>query len=215
MNIFQLQPELTQSSSLVQFSHSVMSDTVWPHEPQHARPSCPSPTPGVHPNPCPSSRWCHPTISSYIVPFSSSSQSFPASGSFQNESALRIRQFTGGQIVSPGYILAKLPATINRSPWRLMGFSGGTSGKEPACQCRRCKRCGFDPWVRGSPWERKWQLSPVWTEKPGSLGHEDPQGKEMATHYSIFACRILWTEQPSRLGYCPQGCKESYTTEAT
>ena len=121
---------------------SVMSDSLPPHESQHTRPPCPSPTPGVHPNPCPSSRWCHPTISSYIVPFSSSSQSFPASGSFQNESALRIRQFTGGQIVSPGYILAKLPATINRSPWRLMGFSGGTSGKEPACQCRRCKRCG-------------------------------------------------------------------------
>ena len=74
----------------VQFSRSVMSDSLWPHEPQHVRPPCPSATPGVHPNPCPLSRWCHPTISSSIIPFSSCSQSFPASGSFQM-STLRIR----------------------------------------------------------------------------------------------------------------------------
>ena len=55
-----------------------MSDSLWPHEPQHARPPCPSPTPGVHPNPCPSSQWCHPTISSSVVPFSPCLQSFPA-----------------------------------------------------------------------------------------------------------------------------------------
>ena len=67
---------------LIQFSHSVVSDSLRPHEPQHARPPCPSPTPGVHPNPCPLSRWCHPTISSSVVPFSSCPQSFPASGSF-------------------------------------------------------------------------------------------------------------------------------------
>ena len=53
-----------------------------PHKPQHTRPPCPSPTPGVHPNPCPLSRWCHPTISSSVTPFSSCPQSFPASGSF-------------------------------------------------------------------------------------------------------------------------------------
>ena len=74
-----------------QFSRSVMPDSLWPHEPQHARPPCPSPTPGVHPSPCPLSRWWHPTISSSVIPFSSCPQSFPASGSFQNESALRIR----------------------------------------------------------------------------------------------------------------------------
>ena len=65
----------------VQFSRSVVSDSLRPHEPQHARPPCPSPTPGVHPNPCPLSQWCHPTISSSVVPFSCP-QSFPASGSF-------------------------------------------------------------------------------------------------------------------------------------
>ena len=80
--------------SSVQFSRSVVSDSLRPHESQHASPPCPSPTPGVHP-PCPSptpgvhpdscasSQWCHPAISSSLVPFSSCPQSFPASGSFQ------------------------------------------------------------------------------------------------------------------------------------
>ena len=68
--------------SLVQFSCSVMSDSLQPHESQHARPPCPSPTPGLHPNSCPSSRWCHPAISSSVVPFSSCPQSLPASESF-------------------------------------------------------------------------------------------------------------------------------------
>ena len=70
------------SFSSVQFSCSVVSNSLRPHEPQHARPSCPSPTPGVHPNPCPLSRWCHPTILCSVVPFSSCPQSLPASGSF-------------------------------------------------------------------------------------------------------------------------------------
>ena len=60
-----------------------MSDSLWPHGLQHTRPPCPSPTPGAYSNSCPSSRWCHPTISSSVVPFSSCLQSFPASGSFQ------------------------------------------------------------------------------------------------------------------------------------
>ena len=67
--------------SSVQFSLSVMSDSLRPHGLQHARPPCPSPTPGAHSNSCPSSRWHHPTISSSVVPFSSCPQSFPASGS--------------------------------------------------------------------------------------------------------------------------------------
>ena len=67
----------------VQFSRSVMSDSLRPHELQHARSPCPSPTPGVHPNPCPLSWWCQPTISFSVVPISSCPQSFPASGSFQ------------------------------------------------------------------------------------------------------------------------------------
>ena len=66
----------------VQFSRSVVSDSLRPHELQHTRPPCPSPTPGVHPNPNPSSQWCHPTISSSVIPFSSYPQSFPTSGFF-------------------------------------------------------------------------------------------------------------------------------------
>ena len=73
---------LNYEISSVQFSCSVVSDSLWPHEPQHARPPCPSPTPRVHPNPCPLSRWYHPTISSSVVPFSSCPQPFPASGAF-------------------------------------------------------------------------------------------------------------------------------------
>ena len=69
--------------SSVQFSRSVVSDSLWPHELQHARPSCPSPTPGVYSNSRPLSRWCHPAISSSVVLFSSCPQSLPASGSFQ------------------------------------------------------------------------------------------------------------------------------------
>ena len=68
--------------SSVQFSHSVVSDSLRPHEWQHTRPPCPSTTSGVHPNSCPSSRWCHPAISSSVVPFSSCPQSLPASWSF-------------------------------------------------------------------------------------------------------------------------------------
>ena len=75
----------------VQFSSTVVSDSLRPHESQHARPPCPSPTPRVHPNPCPLSRWCHPTISSSVVPFSSCPQIFPSIRVFSNESALHIR----------------------------------------------------------------------------------------------------------------------------
>ena len=68
--------------SSIQFSHSVVSDSLRPHESQHARLPCPSPTPRIHSNSCPSSRWCHPAISSFVVPFSSCPKSLPSSGSF-------------------------------------------------------------------------------------------------------------------------------------
>ena len=68
-----------------------MSDSLRPHGLQHARPPCPSPTPRIYQNPCPLSWWCHPTISSCVIPFNSCLQSFPASGVFSNESALHIR----------------------------------------------------------------------------------------------------------------------------
>ena len=75
-------PQFETISQSVQFSRSVVSDSLWPRESQHARPPCPSPTPIVYPNSCPLSQWCHPIISSSVDPFSSCPQSFPASGSF-------------------------------------------------------------------------------------------------------------------------------------
>ena len=74
--------ELWHRLSSVQFTHSVVSNSLRPHESQHVRPPCPSPTPGVYSNPCPSSRWCHPAISFSVIPFSSCPQSLPASESF-------------------------------------------------------------------------------------------------------------------------------------
>ena len=76
------QGHIESDMTSVQFSHSVMSDSLWPHGLQHSRPPCPSSTPRVYSNSCPLSQWCHPIISSSVTPFSSHLQSFPASGSF-------------------------------------------------------------------------------------------------------------------------------------
>ena len=84
-----VQDEMIQFSS-VQFSRSVVSDSLRPHESQHARSPCPSPTPGVHSDSCPSSQWCHPAISSSVIPFSSCPESLPA-WVFSNKSALHMR----------------------------------------------------------------------------------------------------------------------------
>jgi len=97
--------------SSVQFSRSVVSDSLRPHEPQHARPPCPSPTPGVHPNPCPLSQWCHPTISCSVVPFSSCPQPFPALGSFQMSQLFA----SGGQSTGVSASTSVLP--MNTQDW--------------------------------------------------------------------------------------------------
>ena len=86
-----LEEKLWQTFSSFQFSRSVVFDSLWPHELQHARPPCPLPTPGVHPNPCPLNWWRHSTISSSVVPFSSCPQSFPASGSFPMSQFFHLR----------------------------------------------------------------------------------------------------------------------------
>ena len=82
ISLFSLMVTNLTMVSVSQFSCSVMSDPLRPHGLQHTRPPCPSPTPGVHPNTCPLSQWCRPTISSSVVPFSSHLQSFPESGTF-------------------------------------------------------------------------------------------------------------------------------------
>ena len=103
------------------FSHSVVSDSLQSHELQHARPPCPSPTPGVHPNPCPSGRWCHPAISSSVIPFSSFPQSFPASGSFQMSQLFT----SGGQSI--GVSASTLVLPMNTQDWSPLGWTGWIS----------------------------------------------------------------------------------------
>ena len=104
--------------SSIQFSRPVMSDSLRPHELQHARPPCPSPTPGVHANSCPSSQWCHPAISSSVIPFSSCPQSLPASGSFPLS-----QLFTwGGQSIGVSALASVLP--MNTQDWSPLGWTG-------------------------------------------------------------------------------------------
>ena len=107
--------------SSVQFSHSVMSDSLHPHELQHTRTPCPSPTPGMHTNPCPLSRWCHPTLSSSVVPFSSCPQSFPASGSFPMSQLFA----SGGQSIGVSASTSVLP--MNTQDWSPLGWTGWIS----------------------------------------------------------------------------------------
>ena len=104
-----------------QFSHSVMSDSLQPHESQLARPPCPSPTPGIYSNSCPSSWWYHPVISSSVIPFSSCPQSFPASGSFPM-SQLFAR---GGQSIGVSASTSVLP--VNTQDWSPLGWTGWIS----------------------------------------------------------------------------------------
>ena len=99
--------------SSVQFSCSVVSDSLRPHELQHTRPPCPSPTPGVHSNSPPSSRWCHPAISSFVVPFSSCPQSLPASESFP----MSQHSAWGGQSIGVSVLASVLPK--NTQDWSL------------------------------------------------------------------------------------------------
>ena len=99
----------------VQFSHSVVSESLRPHESQHARPPCPSPTPGVHSDSRPSSRWCHPAISSSVVPFSSCPQSLPASESFSMSQLFA----GGGQSIGTSASTSVLP--MNTQDWSPLG----------------------------------------------------------------------------------------------
>ena len=111
------------SHSSVQFSHSVVSDSLWSHGQQHTRLPCPSPTPGTYSNSWPLSRWCHPTILSSVIPFASRLQSFPASGSFP------MSQFfaSGGQNIGVSASASVLP--MNIQDWFLLGLTGWISLK--------------------------------------------------------------------------------------
>ena len=99
---------------------SIVSNSLWLHEAQHTRPPCPSPSPAGHTNPCPLSRWCHPTISSSVVPFSSWPQSFPPSGFFQSHFFE-----SGGQSIGVSASASVLP--MNIQDWSPLGWTGWIS----------------------------------------------------------------------------------------
>ena len=101
----------------VQFSSSVLSDSLWPHESQHARPPCLSPTPRAYSNSCPLSWWCHPTISSTVSPFSSHLQCFPASGYFPVSQLFK----SGGQSIGVSASTSVLP--MNTQDWPPLGWT--------------------------------------------------------------------------------------------
>ena len=113
--------KLEQRMYQFQFSRSVMSDSFRPHGPQHARPPCPSLTPGVYSNSCPLSWWCHPTISSSVIPFSSCLQSFQASGSVQ------MSQFSGSGGQSIGVSISTSVLPMNIQDWYPLGWTGWCS----------------------------------------------------------------------------------------
>ena len=112
---------LSKHNYSVPFSRSVMSDSLQPHELQHASPPCPTPTARVHPSSCPLSRWCHPTISSSVIPFSSCLQSFPASGSFPMSQIFA----SGGQTIGVSALTSVLP--MNTQDWSPLGWTGWIS----------------------------------------------------------------------------------------
>ena len=118
--VFKL-PTYRSMLSSVQFSRSAMFDSLRPHEPQHARPLCPSPTPRVHPNPRPLSWWCHPVISSSVVPFSFCPQPLPASGSFPISQLFA----WGGESIGVSASVSVLP--VNTQDWSPLGWTGWIS----------------------------------------------------------------------------------------
>ena len=110
------------TKSFSQFSSvTQLCPTLQPHEGQHSRPPCPSPTPRVHPNPCPSSRWCHPTILFSVIPFSSCPQSFPTSGSFPVSQLF----VSGGRSTGVSALTSVLP--MNTQDWSPLGWTGWIS----------------------------------------------------------------------------------------
>ena len=113
--------QLFYQTSSVQFRHSVVSASLRPHELKHSRPPCPSPTPGVKSNSCPLSRWCHPAISSSVIPFSSCPQSLPASGSFP------MSQLSAWGSQSTGVSVSASALPMNTQDWSPLGWTGWIS----------------------------------------------------------------------------------------
>ena len=189
-------------SFLLLFSCSVVSDSLWPHWLQHARLPCPSPSPRACSDSCQLSWWCHPTILSSVVSFSSCPQSFPASGSF-----LMSRLFiSGSQSIGASSSASVLP--LNKQDWFPLGWTGWIS-----LQSKGLSRVFFNTAVQKHQWfntqpsytraslvaQRLKHLPAMQETWVQSLGREDPLEKKMATHSSILAWRIPWTEEPGGL----------------
>ena len=181
----------------VQFSSvAVVSDSLWPHESQHARPPCPSPTPGVYSNSYPLSRWCHPTISCSVVPFSSCLQSLPASGSFPMSQLFA----WGGQSIGVSASASVLP--MNTQNWSPLGWIGwnlhrATQPESDWAQIWTKVFClwnsrliGIDsrsiPNIRYWFWRRKWQPIPVFL--PG-----EPMDRG-AWQVTVHGITMSWTQ---------------------
>ena len=164
------------NQSTFQFSRSVVSDSLRPHESQHARPPCPSPTPRVHSNSCLSSQWCHPAVASSVIPFSSCPQSLPASGSFPMSQLFA----WGGQSIWVSPSASVLP--MNTQDWSPLGWTGwvflqskGLSRvfSEPQFKSINSSVLSFlySPtltsihdhryWILIRMWRRQWQPTPV------------------------------------------------------
>ena len=192
----------------VQFSRSVVSDSLRPHESQHARPPCPSPTPGVHPDSRPSSQWCHPAISSSVVPFSSCPQSLPASESFP----MSQRFSWGGQSIGVSALASVLPK--NTQDWSPLGLTGWISLQSKDGLDKGQKWYG--PNRSGNPLQYSCLENPMdggaWyaaihgvVKSRTRLSdftftfHFHALEKEMATHSSVLAWRIPGTGEPDGL----------------
>ena len=149
-----------------------MFNSLWPHEPQHARPPCPSPTPGVHPNPCPLSWWCHPTISSSVVPFFSCHHYFPASRSFPMS-----QLFTSGS-QSTGISTSTSVLPKNSQDWSLLGWTGWISLQSKGSQesspipTNRRRNQKINKNLHRNEW--KWKHN---NPKPVGHGKSSPKGK--------------------------------------
>ena len=177
----------------IQFSRSIVSNPLQPHEPQHARSPCPSPTPGVYPNPCPLSRWCHPTVSSSVGPFSSCPQSFPASGSFQM-SQLFAR---GGQSIEVSASTSVLP--MNTQDWSPLGWTGTKS---------RNSWSNKQIWPWSTEWIRAKANQVLPREHTGHSKHPLPTTQEKTLHMDI----TRWSIQKSDWLYSLQPKMEKLYT---
>ena len=161
---------------LLSFSHSVVSDSLWPHGLQHTRPPCSSSSPRVCSNSCPLSQWCHPTISSSVIPFSSCLQSFPASESFPMSRLFA----SGGQSIRASASASVLP--MNTQDWSPLGWTGlvslqskGLSRVFSNTTVQRHQFFGTQPFLLSSFHICMWLLEKPYLWLYGTLGPKSPQ----------------------------------------